>query len=55
MAKKKKPKKDMQVAMLSPEDIVKGMRRSGGHAPVTGAEAVFKRKLKKKKKGPTFE
>ena len=48
---KKKTKKQM-VAMLSPEELVAGLRRSGGHLPTRASEAAHK---KRKKKGPTFE
>jgi len=55
MAASKRSKKKngrMQVAMLSPEELVAGLRRRGGHLPTKASEAVRK---KKKKKGATFE
>ena len=58
MATKKRSKKKngrMQVAMLSPEEMVAGIRRAGGHLPTRASEAAHKKAMKKKKKGPTFE
>ena len=49
LAKKKIAKKKTQIAM-SAEDLVKGLRRRGGHLPTKASEAARKRKLKLKKK-----
>ena len=46
---KKKTAKKMQAAM-SAEELVKGLRRRGGHLPTKASEALRKRKLKLKKK-----
>ena len=54
MAAKKKAKKKTakkMIAMLSPEELVAGLRRARGHLPTKASEAA----RKKKKKGPSFE
>lgn len=51
MSKKKSAKKKaVRVAALSAEELVKGIRRSGGHLPTKAGEAARKAKLRKKKK-----
>jgi hypothetical protein len=54
MAKKTKKKPKQMMAMLSPEEMVAGIRRSKGHLPTKASEAVHK-KRKKRLKGATFE
>jgi len=45
--------------MLSPEELVEGLRRRGGHLPTKASEAARKKREKKKKnlalKGAKFE
>ena len=52
MAAKKKAKKKTatKIAMLSPEELVAGLRRARGHLPTKASEAA-----RRKKKGPSFE